>query len=221
MSSLNSDRFYVYQYNNALRLFNEGDEATADNECRKLITNILCPRLIQVYAWQLYSLCTTDYWLIKDRLERALAMFEREDMNATKVQRKARQTTEAMLTEVNQQWQTKWAERGISAPAKQNLERDANVGTWRQGDQVDIVKQEMSSEELASQYQRMEIVEDERMDVDKREDASSPVADLPGGYQEPWRVGSDTVKEGHSADAVYGTPPPTSPPPSPPHGSKE
>ncbi|KAK5713308.1 hypothetical protein LTR17_017678 [Elasticomyces elasticus] len=68
---MNLLRFYYNEFQKTERTFQEGNLDLAADSCCQLINAYQCPRLIQVQAYQLRSLCTTNYWLAKSRLQSA------------------------------------------------------------------------------------------------------------------------------------------------------
>ncbi|KAK5118588.1 hypothetical protein LTR85_008053 [Meristemomyces frigidus] len=75
-SNCNLTRYYYNEYDNAVRCFKDGDLETAEDLCAALVTDSMCPRFVQIQAWQLRSTCTDDYSRAKTLLESALKMFE-------------------------------------------------------------------------------------------------------------------------------------------------
>ncbi|TKA83616.1 hypothetical protein B0A55_00431 [Friedmanniomyces simplex] len=71
MSGSNLIRFYCNGYQKGLDAFKAGSTHAAEEKCCQLVTAYECPRLIQVQAYQLRSLCAFDYWVFKGRLQSA------------------------------------------------------------------------------------------------------------------------------------------------------
>lgn len=77
MSGNNTLRYYYDAYQKALQSRKDGQHQVAEYACRELVTDYQCPRLIQVQAWQLRSICTEDYWLKKSHLNKAMEVIEK------------------------------------------------------------------------------------------------------------------------------------------------
>lgn len=57
MASYNRDRFYYNKYDMAMQSFDADEKAAADEACAELITDVECPRFVQIQAFQLRSMC--------------------------------------------------------------------------------------------------------------------------------------------------------------------
>ena len=58
----NQTRFYYDKMARARQVFEDSNLELADDMCCELVTEFEAPRILQVQAYQLRSLCTQDYW---------------------------------------------------------------------------------------------------------------------------------------------------------------
>jgi len=59
-ATFNEDNLLYAEVDNAKELYARGNVEKAADECCKLVGNILCPRLLQVWTWQLRSVCMSE-----------------------------------------------------------------------------------------------------------------------------------------------------------------
>lgn len=64
----NHDAWFHSKFEQASAFFESGDHVRADDICRELLADFVCPRMIHAHAWQLRSLCTKHYWDAKAHL---------------------------------------------------------------------------------------------------------------------------------------------------------
>ncbi|KAK5743959.1 hypothetical protein LTR17_002297 [Elasticomyces elasticus] len=126
MSSRNLLRFYYNEFQQTERIFQEGNLDLAADSCCQLINAYECSRLIQVQAHQLRSLCTTDYWLAKNRLQSAIDLIASLHDDEDELVAKAKTHTEFMLGELEEIWRKHWEDQGI-VPPKSQTERVGRV----------------------------------------------------------------------------------------------
>ncbi|KAI6913727.1 hypothetical protein KC318_g1410 [Hortaea werneckii] len=121
MSSKNLLRFYYNEYQKALALYKENHREEADEACCELINDFRCPRLLQIQAYQLRSICTGDYWMSKAQLTRALELIASLNDDSDEHLGKAKAHTEYMMSHLESRWVAKWQELGLPAPKEQDM----------------------------------------------------------------------------------------------------
>ncbi|RMY67304.1 hypothetical protein D0863_07880 [Hortaea werneckii] len=121
MSSKNLLRFYYNEYQKALALYKENHREEADEACCELINDFRCPRLLQVQAYQLRSICTVDYWMSKAQLTRALELIASLDDDSDEHLGKAKAHTEYMMSHLESRWLAKWQKLGLPVPKEQDM----------------------------------------------------------------------------------------------------
>ncbi|KAI7320929.1 hypothetical protein KC315_g9290 [Hortaea werneckii] len=121
MSSKNLLRFYYNEYQKALALYKKNHREEADEACCELINDFRCPRLIQIQAYQLRSICTVDYWMSKAQLDRALELIASLNDDGDEHLGKAKAHTEYMMSHLESRWVAKWQRLGLPAPEEQDM----------------------------------------------------------------------------------------------------
>jgi len=56
----NADTLLYDDFDSAKAIYEQGDVETAADVCCTLVGNVLCPRLLRVWAWQLRSICMSE-----------------------------------------------------------------------------------------------------------------------------------------------------------------
>ncbi|KAI6834926.1 hypothetical protein KC315_g8263 [Hortaea werneckii] len=121
MSSKNLLRFYYNEYQKALALYKENHREEADEACCELINDFRCPRLLQIQAYQLRSICTVDYWMSKAQLTRALELIASLNDDSDEHLGKAKRHTEYMMSHLEGRWLAKWQKLGLPVPKEQDV----------------------------------------------------------------------------------------------------
>ncbi|KAK3722709.1 hypothetical protein LTR37_002280 [Vermiconidia calcicola] len=103
--------------------------------CAELVADFKCPRLVQIQASQLRSLCIVNYWRAKDSLNKAIAICNglKEDDTI----RRYRDHTVAMLAELEQVWEKRWAAEGRQPPKEEGMEDASILGGEKKRAKVD------------------------------------------------------------------------------------
>ncbi|KAI6799722.1 hypothetical protein KC360_g5514 [Hortaea werneckii] len=121
MSSKNLLRFYYNEYQKALALYKENHREEADEACCELINDFRCPRLLQIQAYQLRSICTVDYWMSKAQLTRALELIASLNDDDDEHLGKAKAHNEYMMSHLENRWIAKWQKLGLPVPKEQDM----------------------------------------------------------------------------------------------------
>ncbi|RMY56345.1 hypothetical protein D0863_13010 [Hortaea werneckii] len=105
----------------ALALYKESHREEADEACRELINDFRCPRLLQIQAYQLRSICTVDYWMSKAQLDRTLELIASLNDDGDEHLGKAKAHTEYMMSHLESRWVAKWQTLGLPVPKEQDM----------------------------------------------------------------------------------------------------
>jgi hypothetical protein len=100
----NETMFFHSRYNHAVKLFEDGEKEAADDICRYLVLDAVCPPFLKVHSWQLRSLCTLDYFDVREFLGKCFSILQgwpREDPTVVKL----REHTETMIKELDEIWE--------------------------------------------------------------------------------------------------------------------
>lgn len=128
MSANNYARFCAVRYNAALKAFNAGrDVDLVEDVCLELVLNFECPRLTQIRAWQLYSLCSEDYDEAKARLDSSLDLINSLEQHDVII--RCREKTEAMLEWLETHRRPKKESQAEAAPQEQISVEKMDVDT--------------------------------------------------------------------------------------------
>lgn len=203
-SHYNLQRYYYNEYANAVRCFDDDDFDTTEELCAALVTDFMCPRFVQIQAWQLRSTCTSDYWRAKSLLESALKMFE--TMDEDELVLKYRTHTEEMLASVEELWQKRWADLGEDPPEEQPIQHTYTTDEAEM--EAEVMADALAQETAGLALGRELIVRGGSPETEQQ----------PGGAEAPWIKGPGTEPTNTSKDDEAAPPPspPDSPPPATP-----
>ncbi|KAK5167710.1 uncharacterized protein LTR77_007409 [Saxophila tyrrhenica] len=140
-TSRNQSAFFQTKYQRAVAAYDQDDSVRADDLCRELTGDFVCPRFIQAHALQLQSLCTRHHWRARSFLVRCLEVLAEtpslyEDVDAHDENLIAlAEHTQLMLDELDSLWEKQWKARGLPVPEEPGTEsKDESKGPEASGD---------------------------------------------------------------------------------------
>ncbi|KAF2165911.1 hypothetical protein M409DRAFT_23643 [Zasmidium cellare ATCC 36951] len=150
----NTARFYHSEYDKAYKMFLDGEKEASDDACCELISDFQCPRLLQIQAWQLRSVCTEDYWLARSHLINGLDLIASLQDDEEPLVKQTKEHTTRMLEQRDAEWKAYWAETGQDAPKEQRMEDTYVVSGSREEHEMGESSPQGDRDEAAIEKQR-------------------------------------------------------------------